>query len=132
MSKFPILVISDGTQASKMKPSILEFFQNGLNFTTKHCLKNAQIWSLFSPNAGKYGPENTPYLDTFHAVKFFSFIFSFIFLTFFILHKYRFMILFSGFFGKSVRVVVRLRLTFTFAIFVTAVICFRCTLCFQP
>ena len=26
------------------------------------------IVSLFSPNAGKYGPEKTPYLDTFHAV----------------------------------------------------------------
>ena len=24
--------------------------------------------SAFSPNAGKYGPEKTPYLDTFHAV----------------------------------------------------------------
>ena len=24
--------------------------------------------SLFSPNTGKYGPEITPYLDTFHAV----------------------------------------------------------------
>ena len=24
--------------------------------------------SSFSPNAGKYGPEKTPYLDTFHAV----------------------------------------------------------------
>ena len=23
---------------------------------------------VFSPNTGKYGPENTPYLDTFHAV----------------------------------------------------------------
>ena len=23
---------------------------------------------LFSPNTGKYGPEITPYLDTFHAV----------------------------------------------------------------
>ena len=23
---------------------------------------------IFSPNAGKYGPEKTPYLDTFHAV----------------------------------------------------------------
>ena len=22
----------------------------------------------FSPNTGKYGPEKTPYLDTFHAV----------------------------------------------------------------
>ena len=24
--------------------------------------------SVFSPDAGKYGPEITPYLDTFHAV----------------------------------------------------------------
>ena len=24
--------------------------------------------SIFSPNTGKYGPEITPYLDTFHAV----------------------------------------------------------------
>ena len=24
--------------------------------------------SVFSPNTGKYGPEKTPYLDTFHAV----------------------------------------------------------------
>ena len=23
---------------------------------------------VFSPNAGKYGPEKTPYFDTFHAV----------------------------------------------------------------
>ena len=25
-------------------------------------------FSVFSPNAGKYGPEKAPYLDTFHAV----------------------------------------------------------------
>ena len=24
--------------------------------------------SVFSPNAGKYRPEKTPYLDTFHTV----------------------------------------------------------------
>ena len=24
--------------------------------------------SVFSQNAGKYGPEKTPYLDTFHAL----------------------------------------------------------------
>ena len=24
---------------------------------------------VFSPNTGKYGPEITPYLDTFHAVQ---------------------------------------------------------------
>ena len=26
-------------------------------------------FSVFSPNAGKYGPEKTPYLDTFHEVQ---------------------------------------------------------------
>ena len=25
--------------------------------------------SVFSPNAGKYGPEKSPYLNTFHGVK---------------------------------------------------------------
>ena len=25
---------------------------------------------MFSPNAGKYGPEKTPYLNTFHALVF--------------------------------------------------------------
>ena len=37
-----------------------------------HCVKRVQIrsflWSVFSPNAGKYGPEKTPYFNTFHAV----------------------------------------------------------------
>ena len=27
--------------------------------------------SVFSPNTGKYGPEITPYLDTFYPVKLF-------------------------------------------------------------
>ena len=31
--------------------------------------RDTSYLSVFSPNAGKYGPENTPYLDTFHAVK---------------------------------------------------------------
>ena len=30
---------------------------------------NTSYLSVFSPNAGKYGPEKTPYLDTFYAVK---------------------------------------------------------------
>ena len=29
--------------------------------------------SVFSPNAGKYGPEKTPYLDSFHAVLLFNY-----------------------------------------------------------
>ena len=60
---------------------ILHLFVNG------HCVKSVQIgrffWSVFSrirteygeilhisPNAGKYGPEKTPYLDIFHTVGF--------------------------------------------------------------
>ena len=27
------------------------------------------VFSVFSPNAGKYRPEKTPYFDTFHAVE---------------------------------------------------------------
>ena len=36
----------------------------------KYCVKSVQIPSyfLFSPIAGKYGPELTPYLETFRAV----------------------------------------------------------------
>ena len=40
-----------------------------------HCVKSVQIqsfsdlyFSTFGLNTGKYGPEKTPYLDTFHAV----------------------------------------------------------------
>ena len=43
--------------------------------TNDHCVKSAQnevisgpYFPVFSPNTGKYGPEITPYLDTFHAV----------------------------------------------------------------
>ena len=30
--------------------------------------RDTKYLSVFSPNAGKYGPEKTRYLDTFHAV----------------------------------------------------------------
>ena len=30
--------------------------------------RDTKYLSVFSPNAGKYGPEKTPYLDTFHTV----------------------------------------------------------------
>ena len=29
---------------------------------------NTEIYEVFSLNTGKYGPEITPYLDTFHTV----------------------------------------------------------------
>ena len=33
-----------------------------------HCMYLTSYLSVFSPNAGKNGPEKTPYLDTFHAL----------------------------------------------------------------
>ena len=35
---------------------------------------NMEIYIVFSPNAGKHGPEKTPYLNTFHAVIFILFV----------------------------------------------------------
>ena len=43
------------------------------SFLAQQCVKSVQIrsyfWSVFSLNAGKYGPAITPYLDTFHVVQ---------------------------------------------------------------
>ena len=69
--------------------SILQY-QFFINLLFKLCVKSVKIrsffWSVFSrirteygeirsnhvfsSNAGKYGAEKTPYMDTFHAVKF--------------------------------------------------------------
>ena len=35
---------------------------------SKYGVKSGPYFSVFSPNAGKYGPQITPYLDTFHTV----------------------------------------------------------------
>ena len=49
-------------------------FKNKQKKCMKYCVESVQIqsylWSIVSPNAGKYGPEITPYLGTFHAVKY--------------------------------------------------------------
>ena len=34
--------------------------------------RDTSHFSVFSPNAGRYGPEKTPYLDTFHTVSVFK------------------------------------------------------------
>ena len=34
---------------------------------SKYGVFSGPYFPLFSPNTGKYGPEKTPYLDTFHA-----------------------------------------------------------------
>ena len=35
---------------------------------SKYRVISGQFFPVFSPNTGKYGPEKTPYLDTFDAV----------------------------------------------------------------
>ena len=35
---------------------------------SKYGVISGPCFTVFNPNAGKYGPEITPYLDTFHAV----------------------------------------------------------------
>ena len=41
----------------------------GWNMVSKSCGGfSGPYFPLFSPNTGKYPPEKTPYLDTFHAV----------------------------------------------------------------
>ena len=35
---------------------------------SKYGVISGLYFPVFSPNTGKYGPEITPYLDTFHAV----------------------------------------------------------------
>ena len=37
---------------------------------SKYGVISGPNFSVFSPNTGKHGPEITPYLDTFHAVKY--------------------------------------------------------------
>ena len=51
------------------------FLFSSLNKKHNHCVKSVQMRSfsgpyfpVFSANTEKYGPEKTPYLDTFHAV----------------------------------------------------------------
>ena len=45
------------------------FCRSKLNYKQVFCPNTEFFLSVFSPSAGKYGPEKTPYLDTFHAVK---------------------------------------------------------------
>ena len=47
-------------------------YKDKCNTAWKMCKYGAvsgPYFSAFSPNTGKYGPEITPYLDTFHAVR---------------------------------------------------------------
>ena len=46
-------------------------YLNNIQITViTNCVKCVQKRTEFGLNTGKYGPEKTPYLDTFHAVLF--------------------------------------------------------------
>ena len=45
-----------------------EFFLSRIFRYSDWIWRNAKYLSVFSPNAGKYGPEKTSYLGSFHAV----------------------------------------------------------------
>ena len=47
-----------------------EFFLVGVFTHSDWIRRDMKYLSVFSPNAGKYRPEKTPYLDTFHAMYF--------------------------------------------------------------
>ena len=55
-----------------VEPRLKSFSKVNLTFTawkvSKYGVISGPYFSVFSPNTGKYGPEITPYLDTFHAV----------------------------------------------------------------
>ena len=69
LHSFAISVISCTSKVVTFFFSILDISQA---ITAKSSpLHIASSWTrtVFSPNAEKYGPEITPYLETFHAVK---------------------------------------------------------------
>ena len=60
---------------SELRKSTLKHFVKSVQTRSFFWSVFSRIWtvSVFSSNVGKYGPEQTPYLDTFHAVKFITF-----------------------------------------------------------
>ena len=57
------------TEALREKCPSTEFFLVCIFPHSDWIRRDTPYLSVFGPNAGKYGPEKTPYLDTFHAVK---------------------------------------------------------------
>ena len=45
---------------------LVETFNNSLRENCPNMEFSGPYLSVFSPNAGKYGPEKTPHLDIFH------------------------------------------------------------------
>ena len=51
-----------------------EFFLDRIFPHSYWIRRDTKYISVFSPNAGKYGPAKTPYLDTFHGVNLFKWL----------------------------------------------------------
>ena len=64
--KFPSL--SDLKFTLREKYSNMEFFLVRIFPYLDSIRRDKKYISVFSPNAEKYGPEKTPYLDTFHTL----------------------------------------------------------------
>ena len=63
MRKFPLKLYN--TETTKFLTQ--QDFSRNLALREK-CPNTEFFLSVFSPNVGEYGPEKTPYLDTFHTV----------------------------------------------------------------
>ena len=59
-------------EENNCKYFIFVVYVTGSAVETMQCVKSVQVrsffWSVFSPNAGKYGQDKTLYLDTFQVV----------------------------------------------------------------
>ena len=69
-SQYKFLIFSEMELSSSNVKKIFIFSQ-GRAFPRKVFLHWVKKCPVFSPNAGKCGPEITPYLDTFHALLYF-------------------------------------------------------------
>ena len=52
--------------------NIQMIFLNTAWKVSKYGVFSGPYFPVFSPNTGKYEPEKAPFLDTFHAVKYFQ------------------------------------------------------------
>ena len=73
MNNLVILLVILRERIRKIYESNFRYFENRLQFTSYSYQSNpcqSSTWiGHASPNTGKYGPEKTPYLDSFHAMK---------------------------------------------------------------
>ena len=62
-------IISNQYHSLREKCPNMEFFLVRIFLHLDWIRRDTEYLSVLSPNTGKYGPEKTPYLDAFHAVR---------------------------------------------------------------